>query len=83
MRYNLTDISRTPLSDTDLADVAIEALNKAREPGIRICDCPWDLCGREDRAGRYRRVVWRTVFRTTREATAMRRRLGSYLRRAA
>ncbi len=83
MRYNLTDISRTPLSDTDLADVATEALNKAWDAGARIRDCPWNVCGREDRAGRYRRVVWRTVFRTTREVLAMRGRVTSRLRRAA
>jgi len=66
MRYNLYDLSTIPLSGYLLSIIAEDAWTAAGKPGSKISDCPWDRS--RGRTSKYKRVVWRSVYRHTREA---------------
>ena len=61
MRYNFDDLSSIPLSHQEIASIASDAMARASDPDGAINHCPWDLSDNSD--ARYRRVVWRTIFR--------------------
>lgn len=63
MQYNLYDLSRIPLSGHELSIIAEDAWTAAISPDANLKHCPWDKA--RARASKYKRVVWRTVFRKT------------------
>lgn len=65
MRYDLTDLSRIPLPHADLAQAVSLAWHTALDPFSEVSDCPY---GRSQHAhARYLRLVWRTVYRGSRQ----------------
>jgi hypothetical protein len=66
MRYNLFDLSRIPLlSDHEICVIAIDARAQAKLSTGRPPVCPWD--GVTAAPSKYKRVIWRSVFRRERE----------------
>jgi hypothetical protein len=67
MRYDFYDLSRVPLGHNELSAVATDAWSAANDPEASLSDCPWNGASgrRASRASRYKRLVWRSVFRRT------------------
>jgi hypothetical protein len=66
LSYNFYDLSRVPLSHAELAAICCDAYAQAKDPSTTASSCPYEVA--PSRHGRYKRLVWRSVFRRLREA---------------
>jgi hypothetical protein len=66
MRYDFYDLSQIPLTHPDLGQIIADAIEEANKPDAHIAHCPWDTANTTD--SKYRRIVWRVVFRRIRDA---------------
>lgn len=64
--YNFYDLSRIPdehISHNEMSCVAQDAWNAAHRKSKKPVPCPWDLS--DSVSGKYKRVIWRTIYRHT------------------
>ena len=64
MHYNIFDLSTLPLSGSVIVSIAVQALQSAKIPQAKICDCPFNLASTQEE--RYMRTAWRSIFRKER-----------------